>query len=157
MWADTLIELERGHLLRLGLWAVASIVLGLLLFAIFRRNMQAAFVRNFAIQTFAWGLVDAAIVAWAWNSLALRDYNSATQLKNFLWLNVGLDAGYVAVGLTLGITAWILGKRLGALGAGVGVIVQGFALLVLDLRLLTLVETARIALVPAQGGFWLPA
>jgi hypothetical protein len=156
MWADTLLNLERGHLLRLGLWAAASVIVGALLLILLRRQNRATFVRHFAIQMLAWGAVEGALVASGWNGLALRDYASATQFQKFLWLNVGLDAGYVGVGLTLAATAWVLGKRLGGLGAGVGVVVQGFLLLVLDLRLLTMMESARIALAPAPVGGWLP-
>lgn len=157
MWADTLLNLERGHLLRLGLWAVASVLVGGMLFLLFRRRENTAFLRHFAVQMMAWGIIDGALVAWGWQGLALRDYASATQLQKFLWLNVGLDGGYVGIGITLAAASWILGKRLGAVGAGVGVVVQGFALLVLDLRLLTLMETARIASLPAPVAAWLMA
>jgi sulfite exporter TauE/SafE len=65
----------------------------------------------------------------------MRDIGSATRLDRILWLNIGLDAGYVLVGLTLGIVGWRLGRRLGLVGAGIGVLVQGTALAVLDLVL----------------------
>ncbi|MFM9014132.1 MAG: DUF6992 family protein, partial [Gemmatimonadota bacterium] len=63
----------------------------------------------------------------------------AVALDRFVWLNVGLDLGYVLVGLTLALTGWRLGRRLGLVGAGLGVRVQGRALALLDLQL-----TARI-------------
>lgn len=158
MYADTLMELERGHLLRLGLWALLSVVLGASLIGlIYWRKTGAPFLQHFAIQLFAWGLVDAAIVGWGWKSLAFRDYAAAMQLQKFLWLNVGLDAGYVGVGITIAIAGWLLGKRPGALGAGVGVVVQGFALFVLDLRLLTVIDGARIASVTSHIQRWLLA
>lgn len=157
MYADTLLELERGHLLRLGLWAGVSILAGALLLAfIVWRKHQAAFLRHFSIQTLAWGVVDMAIVAWAWRGLAYRDYASSLELQHFLWLNVGLDAGYVGIGLTLALTGWLVGRKLGALGAGVGIVVQGFALFVLDLRLLTVMESARLAAAAFRVGPWLP-
>lgn len=156
MWADTLLNLERGHLLRLGLWAATSVLVGALLLLMLRRKDGATFLRHFAIQLIGWGAIDGVLVSWSWNGLALRDFASATQLQKFLWLNVGLDVGYVAVGITLALTAWVLGKRLGALGAGVGVVVQGAALLVLDMRLLTMMEMARIALAPIRDGGLLP-
>jgi hypothetical protein len=89
-------------------------------------------VRHFAIQLVAWGAIDLALVAWAWRGLALRDLAGATKLDRLLWLNVGLDAGYVAVGVTLAACAWTFGRRLGGVGAGLGVVVQGAALFVLD-------------------------
>jgi hypothetical protein len=57
------------------------------------------------------------------------------RLDRFVWLNIGLDAGYVAVGATLALLGWRFGRRLGLVGAGIGVIVQGLALTVLDLQL----------------------
>jgi hypothetical protein len=66
----------------------------------------------------------------------LRDYAGAQRLLNVLWLNLGLDAGYVAVGATLLLAAWRWGARAGGIGAGIGIVVQGLALLLLDLRLL---------------------
>ena len=76
--------------------------------------------------------VDLAIVWWARQGLALRDYDGALALERFLWLNVGLDVGYVGVGVTLAWAGWVLGRRLGAVGAGLGVVTQGLALLVLE-------------------------
>lgn len=158
MYADTLMELERGHLLRLGTWALLSIVLGALLLVIVKRQQAGTpFLTHFALQLLGWGLVDAAVVGWAWKNLAFRDYASAMQLQKFLWLNVGLDAGYVGIGITIALAGWLLNKRYGALGAGVGVVVQGFALFVLDLRLLTVIDGARIAALSTTVQHWLAA
>jgi hypothetical protein len=66
----------------------------------------------------------------------MRDYAGAQRLLNVLWLNLGLDGGYIAIGITLAIAAWRWGARGGGIGAGIGIIVQGLALLLLDLRLL---------------------
>lgn len=156
MYADTLLALERGHLLRLGLWAAASIIVGaFILLMLWWRKGNAPFLRHFAIQMLAWGVVDLALVGWGWQGLAYRDYAASVQLQQFLWLNVGLDAGYVGVGITLAATGWILAKRLGLLGAGVGVVVQGFALFVLDLRLLTVLDSGRIASISLPVSQWL--
>jgi hypothetical protein len=140
MYADTLFALERGHLLLLGTWAALSALVGALLLAYMAwQKSDAPFLRHFAIQMLAWGSVDLAIVAWGYKGLAYRDYAGAIELQQFLWLNVGLDVGYVGVGVTLAIVAWILARKVGAVGAGLGVIVQGVALFVLDVRLLTLI------------------
>lgn len=137
MWADTLLALERGHLLRLALWGGASVLVGSLIVAwLVVRRVDAALLRHFAIQTAAWGVIDLAICAWSRPGIALRDYAGAQRLVNVLWLNTGLDAGYIAIGITLAITAWRWGARAGGIGAGIGVIVQGLALLLLDVRLL---------------------
>jgi len=138
MFADTLLALERAHLLRLGAWAIGSLLAGTLLLALVALRRAAGpqpLLRHFGIQTAAWGAVDLAIVLWAWRGLALRDHAGATALDRFLWLNLGLDVGYVAVGATLAVAGWTLGRRLGAVGAGLGVVVQGAALFLLDLLL----------------------
>lgn len=146
MWADALLALERTHLLRLTLWGGASVLVGTLMLALLAvRTQRSPLLQHFAIQTAAWGAVDLAIAAWARTGLALRDLDGATRLVNILWLNVGLDIGYAAVGLTLALAAWRLGPRWGAVGAGIGVIVQGLALALLDLVLLAEIAAARAA------------
>lgn len=146
MWADALLALERTHLLRLTLWGGASVLVGTLLLALLAlRKQSSPLLQHFAIQTAAWGAVDLAIAAWARTGLALRDLDGATRLVNILWLNVGLDVGYAGVGLTLALAAWRLGPRWGAVGAGIGVIVQGLALALLDLVLLAEIAAARAA------------
>jgi len=137
MWADTLLALERGHLLRLALWGGMSVLVGTSLFTwLTVRRVAAPLLRHFGIQTTAWGAVNLLICLWAGRDLALRDYAGAQKLLNLLWLNIGLDAGYVAIGITVSIAAWRWGARSGGIGAGVGIVVQGVALMLLDLRLL---------------------
>ena len=139
-WADALLAAERFHLLKLTAWAALSVVAGTALLAVLRvRRMASPLVTHFAIQCIAWGAIDLAIVLWARQGLALRDLTGAVALDRFVWLNVGLDLGYVLVGLTLALTGWRLGRRAGLVGAGIGVVVQGLALALLDLQL-----TARI-------------
>lgn len=151
MWADTLLSLERAHLLRLALWGAGSVLAGtiVLLVARIAQHRRASpprpLLTHFAIQTAAWGAVDLAICVWAWRGLALRDVHGATSLVNFLWLNVGLDVGYVGVGVTLVLVSWRLGQRLAGVGAGMGVIVQGLALAVLDAVLIAEIAAARMA------------
>ena len=138
MWSDTLLALERAHLLRVALWGGGSVLAGSLLLALLAvrgRLAASALVKHFAIQTAAGGAVDLALIAVAWRGLALRDHAGASQLERVLWLNIGLDAGYVGVGATLALTAWILGRRLGGVGAGLAIVTQGLALFVLDLVL----------------------
>ncbi len=140
MWADTLLSLERGHLQRLAIWAVTCVLGGTALLAwLTVRRATAPMLTHFGIQTAAWGAVNGAIAAWAWQGLALRDFASAQHLVNILWLNTGLDVGYAAVGATMGILAWRWGPKPGVLGAGVAVVVQGLALALLDLRLILVI------------------
>ncbi|HVE78861.1 MAG TPA: hypothetical protein VNA89_08370 [Gemmatimonadaceae bacterium] len=141
MWSDTLLLAERAHLARLFLWGASSVVAGTAVLAFLRlRRARSALLTQFAIQTAAWGLLNLVLALAARRALRERDVAGATRLDRFLWLNVGLDAGYIGVGLTLALAGWFLGRRLGVVGAGVGVVVQGLALLVLDLYVIGAIE-----------------
>ena len=141
MWSDSFLLLERAHLQRLLLWGVASAVAGTVLVLLTRRTRrQSPLLFHFALQMAAWGWIDLVLAGNAWRALALRDLQSAAQLDRFVWLNVGLDIGYVATGAVLGISAWTLGRRAGGIGAGAAIVVQGLALLVLDARFLFLID-----------------
>ena len=132
-----LLELERGHLLRLGVWAAVSLLAGVLLVPLVGRLAPASqgFWRHFGIQSGAWGAVDLIIVAVAWNGLALRDLAGAIALDRFLWLNIGLDVGYAMVGLTLIAFGARKPRRVGLVGAGAAIVAQGVALAILDAQL----------------------
>lgn len=136
MWADTLMVAEQGHLLRLLVWSGASVLTGTAVIAWLRvRPSRSPLLLHFGAQTLGWGLVDAVIALLASTRIAPRDLASATRLDRFLWLNIGLDIGYVLVGVTIVVAGWRVGRRLGLIGAGMGVIVQGAALALLDLIL----------------------
>lgn len=140
MWADTLLLLERGHILRLGFWAAACVATGgATLGVLWWRKISAPLLKHFAIQTLGWGLVNATIGHFAWRHIALRDYSSALALVNMLWLNIGLAVGYAFVGITLALASWRLGPRMAGIGAGIGILVQGVVLVVLDVRLVLLI------------------
>jgi hypothetical protein len=144
MWADQVLAFEKAHLARLLLWGVASLVTGLGCWAFWRiKRVDSALLRHFAIQTGAWGTVDIALALAARPTLALRDYDGVTSLDRFLWFNCGLDVGYIAVGITLAWCGWKLARSKGLVGAGIGVITQGAALLLLDVRLAALLSQAR--------------
>jgi hypothetical protein len=83
----------------------------------------------------AWGAFALVVGTLLLSQLGMRDVAGATRLDRLLWLNIGLDAGYVLVGLTLAIVGWKVGRRLGLVGAGIAVVVQGLALALLDLVL----------------------
>jgi len=135
-WADTLLDFERLHVLKLLVWGALSVGVGTALLAFLRaRRIDSALLQHFAIQSTAWGAIDIAIAVWARQGLAMRDLASAVALDRFVWLNIGLDIGYVAVGVTLALAGWKLGRRFGLVGPGTGVIVQGCALTLLDLQL----------------------
>jgi hypothetical protein len=135
VFSDTLLHLERAHLLRLLAWGALSVLLGTLLFALGQLGRRRSpLLLHFGLQHGAWGAVVLAIAGLGWRGLALRDVAGATRLDRIVWLNVGLDAGAVAVGLTLALLGWMLGRRLALVGAGMGVIVQGLGLAVLHLH-----------------------
>lgn len=133
----SLLELERGHLVRLSTWAVASLALGLAALGWARRLAPAprSFWQHLGIQSAAWGVVDLMIVAAAWNGLVARDLAGAIALDRFLWLNIGLDVGYAMVGITLVVFGARSPRRTGLIGAGVAIVLQGIALAVLDAQL----------------------
>lgn len=140
MWSDIVLAAEQAHLHRLMLWGAGSAIAGVLLMLTVARPRRSPLLFHFALQTAAWGAVDFALAAKGTRALALRDLSAATRLDRFLWLNVGLDAGYAAVGITIALSAWLLGRRLGGIGAGIAVVVQGLALLLLDTRFLLFLE-----------------
>jgi hypothetical protein len=145
MWSDTLFAAERAHLVRLLLWAAASVVVGTALWAVSsRRPVPSPLLQHLALQTALWGLIDLGIVAQGWRSQEMRDLAGYLALDRFLWLNVGLDAGYVAVGITLLACGWTLGRRMGLVGAGLGVAVQGLALLALDGWLVVILNRIQV-------------
>jgi hypothetical protein len=144
MWADQVLAFERAHLARLLIWGIASIVTGAGCWAFLRQQgIDSPMLRHFAIQTGAWGAIDALLALVARPTLALRDYDGVTRLDRFLWFNCGLDVGYIAVAITLAICGWRLARSKGLIGAGIGVGIQGAALLLLDLRLAALLSQAR--------------
>lgn len=148
MWSDTLLAAERAHLVRLLAWGAASVIAGtaLLVLVAVRRGSAGGspLLTNFAIQCAAWGAIDLLIAGFAWRGLALRDVTGATKLDRLLWLNGGLDVGYVGVGIALAIVGWQLGRRMGLVGAGLGVTVQGLALLVLDAHFISILNRLAI-------------
>jgi hypothetical protein len=136
MWADTLLAVERAHLIRLGVWGGASLLVGTALLGLLRvRGHRSALLDHFGIQTAAWGGIVLALALRGLHQLELRDLADATRLDRMLWLNIGLDLGYVMVGIAILVLGWRLARRMGLVGAGLAVIVQGLALALLDLVL----------------------
>lgn len=100
----------------LGVWSAASLVGGAALWA-GGRNEAA---RRFGRQTFAWGLVNAAIAGWS----ARRATPDIERLRTILMVNAAADVGYMTVGAVM--------YRKGLRPDGAAVIVQGAFLLALD-------------------------
>jgi hypothetical protein len=134
MWSDTLLMAERSHLIRIVIWAFTSAVLGTAFVTIIGvRRVSAPIVSWFAIQTLAWGSLELIVTAARWSALSMRDVSAATRLDRLTWLGIGIDVGIVGAGVTAALLAWKLTRNLRVFGGGLGFIVQGFGLLVLDL------------------------
>lgn len=135
---ENLRQLEHAHLVRLGVWAGASVLLGLILLGVHRQRAaasQSPALLHFGIQTAAWGAVSLGIVWLAGRAPAEpRDLAAAVALDRFLWLNIGLDVGYAMVGIALLLCGRHF-RRPGLVGAGLAVVIQGAALAALDLQL----------------------
>lgn len=134
-WADTILAFERVHLLRLLIWAAASIFAGTSLLTWSRvRRAESPLLSHFAIQNVAWGVVILLFAAASTRGLELRDLAAATALDRAAWFSSGLSVGCVALGVVLAGAGWRIGRRLEPVGAGLGIVVQGLALLVLHLQ-----------------------
>jgi hypothetical protein len=141
VWADTLLQAERQHLLRLLFWAGLSIIAATAVAAtVVIRRVRSSLLVQFAIQMLVWGGLVGAIAGVLLTRAQLRDVSGAARLERIVWMNIGLDAGYVAAGGVLAICAWRFGRRMGPIGAGIGVVVQGLALLLLDLQFAAIVS-----------------
>ena len=134
MWSDTLLAAERSHLIRVVLWAVTCAALGSAVVSILTlRRVAAPIILAFAIQTLAWGSAELIVAAARWQSLSMRDVSAATRLDRLTWFAVGLDVGIVGVSAAALVAARMSNRKLNVIGAGLGIIVQGLGLLVLDL------------------------
>ncbi len=135
MWSDTLLAAERSHLIRIVIWAVTSAVLGTTFVTIIavrrRERTDRAVVRD----------PDARVGFGSSSSSQRRAgrrcqcamYPAATRLDRLTWFAIGIDVGIVGAGVTAVLMAWQFTRNLRAFGGGLGVVVQGLGLLVLDL------------------------
>lgn len=141
MWADTLLRVEQQHLLRIIVWSGLSVIAGTAIAATLAiRQLRSPLLRQFALQMVLWGAGLSVIAVVRWRTVRLRDLAGAARLERLLWMNIGLDIGYVAGGAVFAVAAWVLARRAGPVGAGVGVVIQGAALLILDLQFVAFVS-----------------
>jgi hypothetical protein len=141
VWADIILSAERQHLLRVLAWSALSILLGTSVVVVLAgRRLRSPLLLHFAAQTIAWGILIGVISALSWRGLHLRDVGGAARLERLLWMRIGLDVGCIGIGATLAITSRATNRRMELIGAGVGVMVQGMALLLLDLQFAGLVS-----------------
>jgi hypothetical protein len=145
VWSDVVLNAERLHLLRLFTWAGLSVIGATLIFVMLAaRRVSSPLLRHFGIQMAAWGVVIAVAAFYWWHGLHLRDVSGAARLERLAWVNIGLDVGYVGIGATLALSSRALANRMASgmagVGAGTGIMVQGLALLLLDLHFVSLVS-----------------
>ena len=107
----------------LGGWAAGSVVLGAAL-------SLSPRTRGFGRQTAVWGAVDGAIAYAGSLGRRRRGPTDAVRLRRVLLLNAGLDVGYLGVGAALASGRRVRGRAYR--GDGLGVLVQGAFLLLLD-------------------------
>lgn len=136
MWADTLQTLEQQHFLRLLAWGGASVLIGTIILIVFRvARTKAPLATHLAAQCVIWGAGALLWGGYSYQSVPLRDYEAAASLARMLWLVIALEAGAIVLGSTFALFGWTIGKRIGSVGTGVGVVLQAGALLFLDLSL----------------------
>ncbi|MGH7619118.1 MAG: DUF6992 family protein [Gemmatimonadaceae bacterium] len=141
MWADTLLRAEQQHLVRLLIWAGLSIVAATALATMLSaRRVRSPLLRHFALQMVVWGVTIGAIAAVGLATAGLRDVAGAARLERLVWTNVGLAVGYVGIGAALALSAWFPARRMSLVGAGVGVMTQGLALLLIELQFAAIVS-----------------
>jgi hypothetical protein len=104
------------------------------------RRVRSPLLAHFALQTALWGIVIGAAASMSWRGLRLRDYAAATLLIHVLWTLVAASAGVIVAGTLLALCAWIFSRRMAGVGAGIAIVVQGAALLVLNLQFAVLVS-----------------
>ena len=134
---------EKAHLVRVLLWALMSVLTGTAVLALLAvRRSTSDLLSGFAVQIIGWGVFEATVALVALVGLVPRDLSAAARLDQHLWFETGLDVGLIAIGVTLALTTygWTQGRRLGGVGAGLGIIVQGAVLLVFDARFLAMVN-----------------
>lgn len=109
------------HLIRLAGWSLLM-VLAPLLWVRSRQDQR----RGFALGSIGWSAINLLIVA---GSALNRSEPVLAPLREFLALNLGLNAGYIGVGITL---AALSGNAPFRKGIGQAVVIHGLALLILD-------------------------
>jgi hypothetical protein len=141
VWADSVLNAERQYVARLLAWAALSIIAATVIAVMLAaRRIKSPVLKHFALQLGGWGFVLGLIGTMAWQGLHLRDLAGATRLERVTWMRVGFDAGVIGMGAVLaGASRWF-GRSLAGMGAGAGLALQGAALLVIDLQLVSAVS-----------------
>lgn len=141
VWADTVLNAERQYIARTLAWAGLSIIAATGIAVVLAgRRTKSPVLAHFALQLGGWGLVLGLIGAMEWQGLHLRDLAGATRLEHATWARVGFDVGVIGMGAVLAASSRWFGRSLAGMGAGAGLAVQGAALLLIDLQLVSAVS-----------------
>lgn len=132
---DLRIDAQDDHLMRVGAWGGASLVSGVMLIML---GSDAA-TRSYGVQTTAWGAANLTIAGMG---LAARghalprsadDERAAEErFARILAINLQLNAGYVALGTAVWVTAPHGTDGAARRGHGAAIVTQGLTLLLLD-------------------------
>jgi hypothetical protein len=83
----------------------------------------------------AWATAVLVLSVARYAALAPRDLAGAVRLERALWFGSGLELGVAGAGVATAVVSWAAGRRLGGVGAGITIVLQGLALAILDMRL----------------------
>jgi hypothetical protein len=134
MFADTFLAAERLHVVSLLAWGAISVIVGTgLLFLTSAKRIRPDLLRSFAAQCAMWGALEIAVGSARYVMLEMRDLSGASRVERLGWIQVGLYIGMAASGIAIAATGWRTARSLRTAGAGLGVFLQGTALLVIEL------------------------
>jgi hypothetical protein len=136
VWSDTLLTAEQHRALAGVVWGVCSLAVGVVAVVIARRRAErSALVFHFGAQMLAWGGAAVVLSVARYAALAPRDLGGAVRLERALWFGSGLELGIAGAGAAIALVSWAAGRRLGGVGAGITILLQGLALAIIDMRL----------------------
>jgi hypothetical protein len=115
------LELSRGLGKTLLVWSLGSFILGLILFF-----TTFPIAQGIGLQAMLWAVIDGIVASY---TLFRQKDEPVSKLARILKINTGLDIVYQVVGVLLIVFTW---QNQFILGNGLGVIIQGAFLFVLD-------------------------
>jgi len=115
--------LTQGLGRRLLIWSISNLIIGGLFFFF----SPISFLQGIGLQGILWGLIDAVIALF---TLFKQSNQLIEKISKVLRINIILDIGYQLVGILLLVFLW---QNAFLAGNGLGVIIQGSFLFVLDL------------------------
>ena len=116
------IEVSQATGKRLMTWSVSSLIVGIVMYL----SYPGTLLGGIGLQAIIWGAIDLAIASFI---LFKQKDQSVTKIKRVVSINIYLDILYQVVGL---IVVVVYFQNLFLVGNGIGVIIQGFFLLLLD-------------------------